>query len=86
MAKGTVKDPTGHQSKEYDYGYIKRGALKWPGVNRFKVIPFLSPRNAEGEPLYEIGEGVDFDVKEATITYNGRTGTIGIAVLRNAKK
>ena len=80
MGKGSVKDPTGHQSNGYDFGYIQRIAttkresikLKWPDKSeQTKSIPFLNKKKIGGEePLFkikDIGQEVDFTSVKAVI-------------------
>ena len=96
MAKGTVKDPTGHQSGPYDFGYIQRTdgfsfdeqnrpiSVLWPKDITAKVIPFLNKPTKPGDDNsrpYAQGQPFDFDVVEAEVHYAGEClGTIGIAV------
>ena len=96
MAKGTVKDPTGHQSKSYDFGYIQRTegfsldeetkeivSTLWEDDLKPKVIPFYNPRIENGR-LYNFGDLVEFDVKEAIINCEEagiKDQKIGIAVV-----
>jgi hypothetical protein len=85
MPRGTVKDPTGHQSKDYDFGYIQRmpedfdeyGKLVWPdGSAQPKSIPFLN-----SEANLKVGTSVTFDSVEAEVYHQGEcVGTIGIAI------
>ena len=80
MAKGRVKDPAGHQSGPYDFGYIQRIAtnmkernkLKWPdNSEQTKSIPFLNKKKIGGKtPIFtvkNIGKDVEFMVLEAVI-------------------
>ena len=92
MAKGTVKDPEGHQSNSYDFGYIKRkGNYDWPDeMGRKKVIPFFNGNDHENRIFPKPNVDVDFEVREAMVYLekdeNGNPlpqkipiGTIGIA-------
>ena len=85
MARGTVKDPTGHQSKNYDFGYVQReaGAPEWPDNGGPKVIPFLN-RVDNGDRIYDkAGDPVDYVPRRANVVYKGRImGSIGIALLK----
>ena len=82
MSRGTVKDPTGHQSKSYDFGYIQRTegfsldsqnqpvSILWPEDITAKVIPFLNkPQNPEDDTsrLHKKDDDLDFNVAEAHI-------------------
>ena len=96
MAKGTVKDPTGHQSKDYDFGYIQRHDLGWPEQNGNpwhakltpKAIPYLNKSDlGENSPLHpRPGIDVDFESREAVVCKENpdgsytKVGTIGIAI------
>ena len=85
MGKGSVKDPTGHQSQDYDFGYIQRipesfneyGELAWPdGSAQPKAIPFFNK-----EDCLKVGTPVTFDSVQAEVYLDGECiGTIGIAV------
>ena len=84
MPRGTVKDPTGHQSGPYDFGYIQRipenftqlEDLAWPGSTQSRVIPFFN-----SEANLKVGTPVTFDSVEAEVYYQGKSvGTIGIAI------
>jgi len=80
MARGKVKDPQGHQSVAYDFGYIQRVAettkemkkLKWPdNSEQTKSIPFLNKKKVGGKsPLFknkDIGKEVNFSSVEAVV-------------------
>jgi len=80
MSRGKVKDPQGHQSTAYDFGYIQRVAetvkevkkLKWPdNSEQTKSIPFLNKKKVGGKtPLYkvsDIGKDVKFESVEAVV-------------------
>ena len=86
MPRGTVKDPTGHQSGPYDFGYIQRipenfsqlEDLAWPGSTQSRVIPFLNKDKAKGPA---VGTIVNFQSVQAEVYLDGEClGTIGIAV------
>jgi pyruvate formate-lyase activating enzyme-like uncharacterized protein len=78
MARGTVKDPTGHQSKPHDFGYIQRDKsennkdLVWPlpdnpANDNYKAIPF---KNEEPDGTrYNEGDPVDFKSRTAHVVY-----------------
>ena len=96
MSKGTVKDPTGHQSPGHDFGYIQRDKsennkdLVWPlpdnpANDNYKAIPFqnLEPDGTK----YKTGDQVDFKSRTAEVFYkNKRLGTIGIALTKKQLK
>jgi hypothetical protein len=100
MPRGTVKDPTGHQSSPYEFGFIKRNKLKWPKLNRFKVIPYLNrdkPVNRakpqDSTPIHSHpGPSTIYASVEAFVyvkNSKGKTmelGNIGVAVLDSQKE
>ena len=57
MPTGKVKDPEGHQSVSYDFGYIQRedkSSPKWEDKKHYgqeKVIPFLN-RGSDGKRIF----------------------------------
>ena len=72
-SSGKVKDPKGHQSGTYDFGYIQRVAtrkgeaieLKWPdNSEQTKSIPFLNKKKIGGRArifnMKDIGKDVNF--------------------------
>jgi hypothetical protein len=93
MAKGTVKDPTGHQSQPHDFGYLQRQNesdpnLKWADeTDKLKAIPFLT-KKPDGT-IYEVGQELQFHPKTVGVfefrKFGGQVfvgpflGTIGIA-------
>ena len=79
-SSGKVKDPKGHQSGTYDFGYIQRVAtkkgetqdLKWPdNSEQTKSIPFLNKKKiGERARLFnmkDIGKDVKFTSVEAVV-------------------
>ena len=88
MARGTVKDPTGHQSKSYDFGYIQRTeafsqdpetmevhSTLWADDLKPKVIPFLNKPEKAGDDStrpHAQGQTFDFKVVEAEVHYEGK--------------
>ena len=78
MARGTVKDPRGHQSDDRDFGYIQRkiggvekltfDQIKWEdGSEQIKVIPF---RN--NQLNYGFGQKVKFkSIKAHVVLLDG---------------
>jgi len=92
MARGTVKDPQGHQSKSYDLGYLQRkGKNNWPDdMATKKVIPFFNGKDHTKRIFPKAKVDVEFEVREAVVYLETdaagnplkekiEVGTIGIA-------
>jgi len=92
MARGTVKDPQGHQSRSYDFGYIQRkGGDNWPDEQgRKKAIPFFNGKDHGKRIFPKTKVDVEFEVREAVVYLETdaegnplknriEVGTIGIA-------
>ena len=73
MARGTVKDPTGHQSQPHDFGFIQRSKnennpnLVWPIPDdpeneNYKAIPWLKTLKPDGTE-YQAGDPIDFHTR-----------------------
>ena len=91
MARGTVKDPTGHQSQPHDFGYIQRANendpdLIWPDPTQpenLKAIPFPNKEINGVRPYPKEGIPISFLPRKATVSYKGtELGTIGIGMTR----
>ena len=69
MARGTVKDPQGHQSRSYDFGYLQRkGGDDWPDeAGNKKVIPFFNGKDHNKRIFPKPKENVEFEVREAVV-------------------
>ena len=89
MPTGRVKDPQGHQSGAYDFGYLERNDLGWPDANGQptegpKVIPYLNvdKENKREHDYSDVNKTeVIFNSRKAHIIYRGRIlGSIGIAL------
>ena len=101
MSRGTVKDPTGHQSPDHAFGYLQRTKgnpdIHWKDVTdngRFKVIPYLNkidlgnPDQKHSEPDEAV---VRFQSVKAYVCYEEdgvykKIGDIGIAVLNTQEE
>ena len=88
MPQGTVKDPDGRQSQEYDFGYIQRekGGPPWSSKDPSpKAIPFKN--GTVGNRDFSLGQSIQYTPKKAVVFWandpqiKGLTplGTIGIA-------
>jgi hypothetical protein len=86
MANGTVKDPEGHQSKPYDFGYIQRlddDPPRWPDhyiEDKKRAIPYLNRRDLGEEPRLhnppDVDNNVEFVVREAVVCQKVTNGGV----------